>query len=161
MPHLGSFPLLYSVLCCCWWDCTTLANVAGREVKKKHQLLLPKCFYMDYIYCVVKFSWCIMFEKMFISFSLAMLIQFILLFFFSLQQISSVHQQQSMVQAQPTIKQVRTQTLWQCCFYTIKLKETGRYIIWNRNALIDYLDIVLKLYWVYFLIYLFIDRLRL
>lgn len=110
MPHLGSFPLLYSVLCCCWWDCTTLANVTGREVKKKHQLLLPKCFYMDYVYYVVKFSWCIMFEKMFISFSLAMLIQFILLFFFSLQQISSVHQQQSMVQAQPTIKQVRTQT---------------------------------------------------
>lgn len=124
-------------------------------------LLLPKCFYMDYVYYVVKFSWCIMFEKMFISFSLAMLIQFILLFFFSLQQISSVHQQQSMVQAQPTIKQVRTQTLWQWCYYTIKLKETGRYIIWNRNALIDYLDIVLKLYWVYFLIYLFFDRLRL
>lgn len=81
MPHLGSFPLLYSVLCCCWWDCTTLANVAGREVKKK-QLLLPKCFYMDYVYYAVKFSWCIMFEKMFIFFSLTMLIQFILLFFF-------------------------------------------------------------------------------
>lgn len=63
MPHLGSFPLLYSVLCCCWWDCTTLANVAGREVKKTHQLLLPKCFYMDYVYYVVKFSWCIMFEN--------------------------------------------------------------------------------------------------
>lgn len=157
MPHLGSFPLLYSVLCCCWWDCTTLANVAGREVKKKHQLLLPKCFYMDYVYYVVKFSWCIMFENN-VHFFLAGYVGYIL---FSLQQISSVHQQQSMVQAQPTIKQVRTQTLWQCCFYTIQLKETGRYIIWNRNALIDYLDIVLKLYWVYFLIYLFIDRLRL